>query len=42
MLIDKGRIARDGTKTEMLVTRPETSATPQQGKVNVKPQGAQL
>jgi ATP-binding cassette subfamily C protein LapB len=41
MLIDKGRIARDGSKAEMLVTRPEASAAPHQGKVNVKPQGAE-
>lgn len=41
MLMDKGRIARDGSKAEMLVTRPEASAAPHQGNVNVKPQGAQ-
>ncbi|WP_158780703.1 type I secretion system permease/ATPase [Pantoea sp. BAV 3049] len=41
ILIDKGKIVRDGTKEEMLVSAPaKAQATPHQGKVNLSSQGA--
>lgn len=41
LLIDKGKIVRDGTKEEMLVSAPaKAQATPHQGKVNLSSQGA--